>query len=73
MRLERLEIQKVFYRFRSFDQHHLHIAQVVKVIELIFQEAAHFLNARMRIDGAGNIQDRQEPPRRDAQIMNRFL
>ncbi len=57
----------------GLDQHHLDIAQVVQVIELILQEMAHFLEARMRVDGAHDIEHGQQPPRRHPQVMDGFL
>jgi hypothetical protein len=38
------------------NQHHLYIAQVIQAIQLILESAAHFLEPRMRIGAASNIE-----------------
>ncbi len=35
MNFERLEVQQGIHRFRYLNQHHLYIAQIIQIIELI--------------------------------------
>ena len=71
--LEGFELRQLILRLEGLDQHYLHVTQFVQVIELVFKEMAHFLKARVRVNGTQDIEHRQQPPRGYAQIMDRFL
>ena len=71
--LERFQFGKIRHRLRSIHEHHLHVAQVVEFIELIFQGAPRFLNARMRVERAQQVQHCQQAARRHAQVVDRLL
>ena len=54
--LERFELWQAFLRLRGFYQHYLNITQVIQVIELFLQKTAHLLEARVRVNGAQDIE-----------------